>query len=139
MHTVFRRESEQQQKLNERKAQGQTVMEAKTLEVRDSMTFIPVLAVRLWPNNEEDCYLLSRAGYGRTEADQIGGDYVLLTRLDGGLCYYDPLMWGNRTLGCAHAYIRNFWDELKTGQVIDVEFILGETDTPKESERVSSG
>ena len=109
-------------------------MEVKTFEVRDEGTFISVLAVRLWPRSEEERYLLSRAGYGRTEADQIGGDYVMLTRLDGGLCYYDHLMWGNRTLGCAHAYIRTCWDDLQSGQVIDVQYILGETDKPKESE-----
>jgi len=106
-------------------------MEVKTFEVRDEGTFVPVLAVRLWPHNEEERYLLSRAGYGRT-------DYVLLTRLDGGLCYYDHLMWGNRTLGCAHAYIRACWDDLKSGQVIDVQYTLGETEKPKESERITA-
>jgi hypothetical protein len=109
-------------------------MEVKTFEVRDEGTFIPVLAIRLWPRTEEERYLLSRAGYGRTVADQIGGDYTLLTRLDGGKCHYDFEAWGNRTLGCAHAYIKNCWDDLKSGRVIDVQYILGETDKPKESE-----
>jgi hypothetical protein len=111
-------------------------MEVKTFEVRDEGTFIPVLAISLAPNNEEDRYLLARAGYGRTEAEQIGGDYVLLTRLSGGgPCNYDFEAWGNRTLGCAHAYIKNCWDDLKSGQVIDVQYILAETEKPKESER----
>jgi hypothetical protein len=35
----------------------------------------------------------------------------------------------------AHAYIEEKWDELGSGVVIDVEYILGETRTYKASER----
>jgi len=35
----------------------------------------------------------------------------------------------------AHAYIEKNFHNLNSGDVIDVEFILGETDKPKTSER----
>jgi hypothetical protein len=35
----------------------------------------------------------------------------------------------------AHDHIRQHWDELRDGDVIDVEFILGRSSAPKVSER----
>ena len=40
-----------------------------------------------------------------------------------------------RTRPHAHAYIEQHWHELRDGDVIDIEFILGETAEPKLSER----
>jgi hypothetical protein len=37
----------------------------------------------------------------------------------------------------AHQYIEQHWRELKDGDVIDVEFILGETDVKKTSEAMA--
>ncbi len=36
----------------------------------------------------------------------------------------------------AHLYVDEHFDDLKDGDVIDVEYILNETDKPKISERV---
>ena len=41
-----------------------------------------------------------------------------------------------RTMIVAHKFIKEHFDELETGDVIDVEYILGETDTQKMSERI---
>jgi hypothetical protein len=41
-----------------------------------------------------------------------------------------------RTLPESHQYIKNHWDELKTGDVIDVEYITGETLQPKQSQAI---
>lgn len=110
-------------------------MEAKTFEVRDRATFLPMLAVRLNPGNEGDRYLLSRTGYGRTSTEQ--GRYILLTALTGGEGSYDPFGWGsNRTRKIAHQHIVENWDLLESGQVIDVQYILGETAESKQSEAV---
>ena len=109
-------------------------MEAKTFEIRDAATFIPVLAIRLKPGNEVDRYLLSRAGYGKYGDSQKR--YVVLWRLEGGHASYDEHSWGSaRTMGAAHKHILHAWDRLESGAVIDVEHILGETDEPKLSER----
>ena len=109
-------------------------MEAKTFEVRDAATFIPILAVRLNPANEKDRYLLARAGFGRTPQSQ--GEYVQLIRINGGSgeSSCDSNIWGNRTMRQAHLHIIANWSSLESGDVVDVEFILGETTTLKCSE-----
>lgn len=109
-------------------------MEAKTFEIRDRSTFLPVLAVRLEPGNEQDGYLLDRAGFGPTPERQ--GEYVQLVRIAGGegKSSCDPYDWGNRSMTTAHQYIIDKWGDLDSGAVVDVEFILGETGAPKVSE-----
>lgn len=111
-------------------------MQTKLFEVRDSATFIPVVAVLLDPdfNNEENKYLIRRAGF-RIEPG------VILCRLEcAGTernATYDPYAWGNRTLTTAHLHIIEHWTTLESGAVIDVQFILKETDRAKISERFS--
>ena len=39
----------------------------------------------------------------------------------------------------AHHYIIEHWDKLRDGDVVDVSFILGETQQPKVSERFTTG
>ncbi len=113
-------------------------MEAKMIEIRDKGTFIPALAVNLKPGNLDDRYLLARAGFGTEPADQAR--YVLLIRIEGStMVHYDDLRWPNqRTLGVAHRHIIEHFDDLESGDVVDVEFILGETDEPKISEALRS-
>ncbi len=56
--------------------------------------------------------------------------------LDRSTC--DPFEWGdNRTRLFAHKYIAEHFDELPSGAVVDVEFILGESAAPKLSEAVT--
>jgi hypothetical protein len=116
-------------------------METKLLEIRDSATFVPVMATLLLttasPGSEErqaEYYLLRRTGFG------FAPPSVMLCRLDanGGnhQASYDEYGWGMaRTMGAAHLFIREHWTRLKSGDVIDVEYILGETKVPKQSER----
>lgn len=69
-----------------------------------------------------------------------GEPYVILAKLDGVEAQYDPFRWPNfRTLGNAHQHIIEHWSELTSGDVVDVEFILGESKEPKQSERVTVG
>lgn len=107
-------------------------MQAKLFELRDKATFVPVLAVLLRSDHSQEQYLLGRCGYARES------DLVLLTGLEGAdQCTFDPHDWGgNRTRLVAHTYIAANWNELKSGDVIDVEFVLGETSTPKLSESI---
>lgn len=70
--------------------------------------------------------------------DYDGEPYVILCRLDGVEAQYDSFAWPNqRTMGEAHRHIINNWYGLETGQVIDVQFVLGETTAPKVSERLA--
>lgn len=109
----------------------------KLFEVRDKSTFIPVIATRMRSFNSADAetYLLARAGYG---PDNKSG-CVLLAKLEGGEAHYTHHDWGSgsRTIPAAHCWIAAQWDELKSGDVIDVEHILEETPKPKVSERLS--
>jgi hypothetical protein len=112
-------------------------MRVKMFELRDRATFIPALAINLSPRNEAERYLLLRAGYGETKEDHE--EYVLLCRIEGGrgMATCDPYNWtGNRTLHVAHQHIIEHFSDLESGDVIDVEFILGETERPKEPERL---
>lgn len=109
-------------------------MKAKCLEIRDSATFIPVLAVNINPDNDAQRYLMRRVGY---PCD--GCPNVILTRLSGdGEATNDPYGWsgGARTMPNAHNWIIDHWDELADGDVVDVEYILGETTERKISERM---
>lgn len=114
-------------------------MQAKALEIRDEGTFIAALAVDMNPEDHDSDkhgqrYLLRRCGYACDARPNI-----ILTRLDGGgNATNDPYAWGGRTWPVAHKYIIEHWTELRDGDVIDVEFILGETKAPKVSERASA-
>lgn len=105
-------------------------MQVKLLEIRDRATFIPVMAVSTEPINEQQRYLLGRAGYH-------GDPQVVVTRIAGGngksTC--DPYDWDSSTMVEAHKYIIDNWHTLINGSVVDVEFILGHSKTPKISER----
>lgn len=110
-------------------------METKVLEIRDEGTFIAALAVNMNSTRETERYLLRRCGYPND-----GRPNILLTRLsaNGTPAWNDPYAWGGRTFPVAHQYIIEHWDDLTDGDVVDVSFILGETETPKVSERVAS-
>lgn len=109
-------------------------MQAKTVEIRDKATFIPALAIRLDPTTEADRYLFARAGFGRTPEAQR--EYVVLVKINGGhgdsSC--DPYDWDTRTMQVAHKQLLDNWGAIVSGDVIDVEFITGETNEPKRSE-----
>lgn len=104
-------------------------MIAKTVEIRDRATFIPALAVKLEPGCEADRYLLGRAGY----SDEQAGHIVFLVRINGDEYYGD----GGRTIPRAHEWLTRHFDEIRSGAVVDVEFILGESTKEKLSEAVS--
>jgi len=118
------------------------MMKTILLEVRDSMTFIPVVAMDTDPGHrdvdrggyhsakyEERRWLLRRAGYSPD------GSTIILVNLNDCRASNEPYGWNGRTMTVAHEYIERNWGELQDGDVIDVEFILGETTVKKTSER----
>lgn len=125
-------------------------MVSKIIEIRDSGTFIPALAIRLGSPEERERYLLARSGFGRTFETQ--SEYIVLCKINGGEpcdCHIDPFAWGQnpRTMFVAHMYLLNRqqelnnaidkhdgFDSLPQGALIDVEYILGIRSQPKESE-----
>ncbi len=113
-------------------------METKLFELRDAGTFIPIIATLMTSSDPAEAYLLRRAGYSIDPTDEW---LVLLDRLDGGCSDYQAHSQhggGPRTFPAAHRHIQDHWPELTSGQVIDVEYLLGERDTPKESELITA-
>lgn len=114
-------------------------MEIKLFEVRDAGTFIPVCAIRLQGRTEQEGWLLGRGGYGFPGYDRR---YVVLFRLPAEeRVNHSPHAWGHnpRTMWLAHEYIEARWDDLESGDVVDVEFYLGLRAEPKRSEREEYG
>ena len=111
-------------------------MITKLFEIRDIATFIPVLATRIEHENEAQSYLLLRAEF-RNPLKPLAR-CILLCRINshGGECQILPHNWRGRTMVTAHDHIIKNWNQLEDGDVIDVEFILGETRVRKISERV---
>lgn len=120
-------------------------MQVKLLEVRDRATFIPVICIDMNPELArvpdlesmlKQKYLLRRCGYPCNGYPNIALGYL---RADGEPFWNDPYGWsdGSRTIRVAHDYIIDHWEELKDGDVVDVEFILEETTEKKVSEAKS--
>jgi hypothetical protein len=105
----------------------------KLLEVRDRATLIPVAAVKLDPLNPEDAGLLNYAGWAPGSAP------VYIFDLAAEFVAYDPYKVhdGSRTRQIAYKFIRDHFDELASGQVVDVRFILGEAPAPALPEAVA--
>ncbi len=104
-------------------------MKTLLLEIRDRSTFIPVMATEFKGGESP---LLRVAGYAADE------HYVIVTKLTGGevSAEYDPFDWPghSRTMMEAHKFIRQHFDKLSDGDVVDCEFILGESKEPKKSD-----
>lgn len=114
-------------------------MQIKIIEIRDRLTFIPAMAINLEPRrydikiNETDIYYMkNRCGYACD-----GNDIILMNLYQPhNRCENNPYDWNDRTYSQAHKWITTNWYTIKDGDVIDVEFILGETSEKKISERL---
>ena len=110
-------------------------MEIKCLEIRDAGTFIPVICIRPVPGNDAQRWLLRRDGYAGSDDEQC---IIMIDAQCRGVAY-DPYEWRDaRTKRNAHCYIQLQWEKLTDGDVIDVEFILGEKTMAKVSERTAT-
>ncbi len=116
-------------------------IDVKFFEVRDHATLIGVMAVRVYGHdvtNDQIRWLLKWCGWG---IDPLDGAAVFMLRLNdnGGEGYYDSFKWQDRALREAHWAIRCDWDAYKTGDVIDVRVLLGETEVAVDSCRNYGG
>lgn len=106
-------------------------MQAKLLELRDKATFIPLLCIDMNSRNSLQRPLLRRCGYPLNGQPNIA---IVNLNANGDKFCNDPYYWFDRSYQVAHHYIIEHWVELDDGDVVDVEFILGETTTKKVSE-----
>jgi len=107
-------------------------MKSIILEIRDRLTSLSVLAVEMKSDIVIERHHLRR--YGFPDGDN---PLILVSNMDTGETHFDHFEWRQtspRTLFYAHKYIADHFGELKTGDVIDVEFLNGETKISKESE-----
>lgn len=105
-------------------------METKILEIRDRATCIPIMAAR--PSvavcrTAREFAIVSRAGFKHAGP-------VIVCKLSSGDCQLAPEAWGDRTMSTAHLFIRNHWEEIESGETVDVPLILGESDKPMGSD-----
>lgn len=98
---------------------------AKLFEVRDNATFLVAMAMLTVSDDVNEAYLLGMRGMGKKSHFNI-----LLYSPAHNRIEYNPEVWQCRTMTTAHQFISEHWDELESGDVIDVRVILGETDEP---------
>jgi hypothetical protein len=108
-------------------------METKLFEIRDIATFFTVAVLKGNPNHmcDRDAWLWRHGGWGDSEG------YYFIPLQTPNRTQFDPYEYNDRTLRTAFHHIQANFDELCSGSVIDVEHILGETSTPKETEQNS--
>lgn len=100
-------------------------MEAKLFELRDKGTCIPLLCIKPGVNADPfEAKVAWRYGYKDSYA------VIVMHMATPERCKVDPYEWGDRTFHVAHLHIEVNWEKLKTGDLIDVRVLLGETDTP---------
>ncbi|SFJ97973.1 hypothetical protein [Methylocapsa palsarum] len=96
-------------------------MQTKLLEIRDQSGRIPVLAMEIGPRTEAGAELLQRFGLAAERG-------VVVVNLKNQTALRDSFTWENNSaMQIAHAYIDGRFEQLTDGDVVDVEFILGET------------
>ena len=106
-------------------------MEVKLIELRDTGTCIPLLCIKPSVTTVPVEMLCGRR-YGYPE----GSTAIIVTNYENPSrgAHVDYFEWDDRTYFNAHSHIEKHWDSLKSGDLVDVRVILGETDKPCQSE-----
>ena len=105
-------------------------MEIKCFEVLDRATLIPVICIKLATEILIEQKILRQAGFSTHPFNAC----ILYVHLAGRRNEWDPYNWADRTNTTAHKYIKENWNTLISGDVIDVEWIKGETKTKNKSD-----
>lgn len=94
----------------------------KFAELRDSMTMIPIMALKA-EVPKGSMY----AGHPFLRRSGFGVETILLTRLDVGHSQIDPYGWpsSTRTMRYAHQALVEGFDSFVDGSVLDVGYIFG--------------
>lgn len=95
-------------------------MESKILHLIDDSTSYYVIALNVCQSSTEtdaDNAFLEAAGYG-----ECGVVYMIET--DSGTCNSNFTEWDNRTLQEAHFFIQENWDNISSGNTIDVRTLI---------------
>lgn len=103
---------------------------SKFVAVMDRGTRLPLIAFKVSPDNMKECVMFQTHGFGINPHE-----HTFFYSINSGTCSYDPYKMGDRyTLTPACVYIRDHWDEIESGSVVDAEHLRGETDDPRQWE-----
>ena len=107
-------------------------MKSKIFEIRDGSFYIPVLATA---TNMENCDYLVEAYHWKYANYKQYSPLVIVTQINSNplKSAYSPDEWTSKTMQIAHEYIEENFNDLKSGAVIDIQYILGETNTKRKS------
>lgn len=105
------------------------MMKTKIVEIRDDATCIIAIATLIDSDGTREYKLLRRAGYSVSDPK-----LVILTKLENCESNYDPYNWSDRTMLTAHRFIASNWNDIPNGSIIDVRFILGESNKIADSD-----
>lgn len=104
-------------------------MEIKLFELRDEGTHIPIFAFSTNSHATRESLIFQRAGFLK------GSGLIIMGALTGTEQSYDPDQWeGGRSMRIIHQYLCKHWDDLRSGDLLDVRYIMGEVDKPCETE-----
>lgn len=102
--------------------------ETKFVALLDRMTCIPCLAMRYTTESIGERAMFKRHGFGGSPDDR----YTFFYLPNSGICSYDPYKLGDDyTVGTCCSHIRDNWDDIESGSVVDAEFLRGEVKEPK--------
>lgn len=106
-------------------------MKMKFFEIRDRHTCVPALAIQMDADGDPIAErFLRRCGYINCPT------ITVLMRLEDQRASSDPYWWNDRTHKVAHNYIYERFDQMESGDVVDVRVILGEALEPAKPEIV---
>ncbi len=109
-------------------------MDTKLFEIRDYATCVVVCCTLMQSRVDDHEHtraqrILSYKGYNATDP------LVLMADITGGRkAEYDPYAWNDRTFQTAHEYISKFWYDLVNTDIVDVEFLRGESEEIKKTD-----
>ena len=106
---------------------------AKFLEVRADGFFLPMLAVGFYPVKNDltsrETWIINRAGRSGKHTQ------VILFNLISGLSSWNPESWTERETTIVHVHLLENWLDVKSGDVIDINYLLKERKTVRISEQ----
>ena len=100
-------------------------MDCKILELRDGDEFVPAIAISC---QSSESWLLTQGGLGAASSDEAN---VILIRLPDVTAQREPAGWPEdspRLLKLAHQHLRENWDLVVDGGMVDVGALVGDKD-----------
>jgi hypothetical protein len=118
--------------------------ETKIIELRDDATCMIVIVWLVRSHNDQEAWALRHIGFGKPDGGSFGTHmfyeghpYMMAYDVENRRCDYDMcrLFGGSERYSNAMEWVREHFDELEGGEVVDVRFINGETNSPCKSDR----